>query len=153
MGDPLPCRWSVRSEGRGKREEGKGKRRWFPYRLCRSRGILPPRSSIVDLATRPSIRLQCAFVDGERRGRQSSTIKPIVSPFLDGERGGRGIARESLRGTDMILTTHGNRRVLCTSVKIMSGGVREVAVRAIPRPKRALRWGHTPCLLRCRIGD
>ena len=41
---------------------------------------------------------------------------------------GWGIARESLRGTDMILTTHGNRRVPSTSVKITSGGIREVRI-------------------------
>ncbi len=45
---------------------------------------------------------------------------------------GTTVGRETLRGTDMILTTHGNRRVLCTSVKITSGSIREAADRAIP---------------------
>ena len=39
---------------------------------------------------------------------------------------GMAVAREHVRGTDVILTTQGNRRTLCVSVKIMPGGVREL---------------------------
>ncbi len=52
--------------------------------------------------------------------------------FQKMESGGVTVGREHLRGTDMILTTRGNRRVLCTSVKNMSGSIREAADRAIP---------------------
>ena len=56
-----------------------------------------------------------------------------------------GIARETLRGTDMILTIKGNRRVLCTSVKITSGSLREVRVgRTVAPVARFLRMFSPP---------
>ena len=42
--------------------------------------------------------------------------------------GGATVVREYLHGSGVILTTHGNGRVLCTRVKIMPVGTHEVRI-------------------------
>ena len=60
--------------------------------------------------------------------------------------GGATVVREYLHGSGVILTTHGNGRVLCTRVKIMPVGTHEVrigrAVAPVARfPRRRAKFG------------
>ena len=92
----------------------------------------------------------CAAERCARVNRQSGNSLPfsrLPVRFQLTSSKGRGVGRETLRGTDVFLPTEGNGRVLCTRGKNMSGGARESADRSIPRPKRTLvlhRQGRVP---------
>ncbi len=113
----------------------------------RSLGLFADFSALsVDCERRVGIAREtlrvCDCLTRRRGGAEVNRRSAISRPFCRFQRSfsrlrakGTTVGRETLRGTDMILTAHGNRRVLCTSVKITSGSVREAADRAIPARK------------------